>query len=770
MNRKYLIVIFILVGFTSTVVQTVLLRELVTIFAGNEFSLGIFFASWFVSVALGSWMFGKLPHRLNDYHGITETKEKYWKWLNLFLVLQVIAVSILPLQILIIRGARSFLGIQPGQIIPPFPIFYYPVLSLMPFAFVHGFQFALGCKIYSDFETDPAGAIGKVYFFDAIGDMFGGFAAGYFFIAFFHSFQTWIFLLVSSLLLFLIFSFKKGLLKTTVCLIVSLCIIVMNLFNGNLDRLKASSLRLGWKGFNLVDVKSSKYGDIAVVKKGNLASVYENGVLSFTNPDRFHSEEIVHLPMLEVPEPRNILILGDALSGPLMEILKYSPRRIDYVELDKAFIDVSSRHITKEDNYALFSPTVKIHNSDGRAFVKTWRGGPFDCMIVNTGKSTTAVANRFYTLDFFREAAGILKENGILSLGVDSNENYVGPELRNFNGCIYNTVEKVFPYIVLVPGETLYIIASRNPSFLTSNPFLLVQRLKSRGIKTQFLNEYTLPYYFQPDRIDYVRSAIKEVNKERLNRDFHPVSYYFNLILWGTKFRSGIAPVFWRVSGIRFWWLLVGIAVAVSIFKLLKKNRQSAISLAIANAGFTGISLEIILIIGFQVLYGYLYHLVGIIIAAFMLGLAIGIAYITPRLAEIKDETKNLAMWQMGLGIYSIALACLLYLFSFCPAGIISQINIKIIFPLLTLIDGFFVGLMFPVASRGYVKLTGKGPGESGGMLYASDLIGACIGSVFVSVFLVPLYGIFSTLVLIGSLNFATAIILKMPGKKLHKI
>jgi spermidine synthase len=762
--------VFILIGFTSIVAQTMLLRELVMAFAGNELSLGIFFASWLISLALGSRVFSIFYAKKDSLSGFVPS------WLVLLFVLQIAALFILPLQIFIIKGARLILHVNPGEIIPPFPVFYFPFLSLISFGFIQGFLFALSCRIYSEIEPDTARAIGKVYLYDAIGGMLGGLAFSYFFIAFFHPFRTWAILLAANLSVFLVLSVRSGFRRFSACIIIILCFLAINVFNGNLDRFNSASLRLGWKGFNLSEVKSSRYGDFAVVKDAGLSSIYENGELLFTNPNRLHSEEIVHLPMLEISNPGNILILGDAISGPLAEILKYSPQRVDCVEPDRVLVDLSSRHITGEDSLALASPVVKIHNLDGRAFVKDYKENSFDCIIVNTGRPATAVANRFYTLEFFREAAKILKDSGVISLGIDSNENYLGPELRNFNGCVYNTIKKIFPYVVLVPGETLYIIASRSPSFITSDPFLLAQRLKSRRIKTQFLNKYTLAQYFLPGRIAYVRSVIEGTDKKRLNLDFRPVSYYFNLTLWGAKFRSNIAAVFWGISSMKFWWFFTGIAVLTAVFILnnlrenKKRKRSFVFPLAVVNTGFAGISLEIILIIGFQVLYGYLYHLVGIIIASFMLGLVAGIACITPGLAGIQDKPAALAKWQLWLGIYSLFLAGILYFLSFHSGGMAARVNVRILFPLLTLIDGFFVGTVFPLASSGYADLTDKNAGDAGGILYAFDLAGACIGSLLISIFLVPLYGVISALVLVASISFATTAVLKAESRKLRKI
>jgi spermidine synthase len=49
-----LIVAFLILGFGGIVAQTLLLRELLVLFSGNELSLGLIIGSWIVSEALGA--------------------------------------------------------------------------------------------------------------------------------------------------------------------------------------------------------------------------------------------------------------------------------------------------------------------------------------------------------------------------------------------------------------------------------------------------------------------------------------------------------------------------------------------------------------------------------------------------------------------------------------------------------------------------------------------------------------------------------------------
>ncbi|HET7208485.1 MAG TPA: hypothetical protein VFI95_18055, partial [Terriglobales bacterium] len=55
--------ILVFIGFTATVAQIVLLRELMVVSYGNEISLGVMLASWLLWTAMGSSVLGRLAVR-----------------------------------------------------------------------------------------------------------------------------------------------------------------------------------------------------------------------------------------------------------------------------------------------------------------------------------------------------------------------------------------------------------------------------------------------------------------------------------------------------------------------------------------------------------------------------------------------------------------------------------------------------------------------------------------------------------------------------------
>jgi spermidine synthase len=89
------------------------------------------------------------------------------------------------------------------------------------------------------------------------------------------------------------------------------------------------------------------------------------------------------------------------------------------------------------------------------------------------------------------------------------------------------------------------------------------------------------------------------------------------------------------------------------------------------------------------------------------------------------------------------------------------------VFPLLALIAGLMGGFQFPVASRLYFcsspplsPLLGEERTQrlgNPGILYGLDLVGACLGAVALSAYLLPVYGFLRTAVLMAVVNLGPA-------------
>ncbi|MBI4752812.1 fused MFS/spermidine synthase, partial [Candidatus Desantisbacteria bacterium] len=768
-QRLSLSILLIVIGFVSVISQSLLIYELTGVFYDNELCLGIIFAGWLFWMAVGSLVAGKIFKPIGEgFHS--------------FIFSQIIVSILLPLTIIFIKMLRVFLHIPVGELIGYHVMVISIPLLTAPLGIVIGAQFTLGCRlwgreqgsmvrgqgsevrgqrtggrIYPIPDPETSLAAGKVYLYDAIGDAFGGFAFGFVFVNFFNSLTTAFYTAIINVFCGIMILFL-GIRKI---FLVAICVICLsaNVYGIlNADRLMSYTTSLNWKGFSVVKNAFSKYGNLTVVKTDNLYNFYHNGMLVFTSPEQLENEELIHFPLLQTPQVKQILILGGAVAGGLNEALKYKGAEIYFVELDPALIKTARKYIPKTDIDSLDNSRVKIIHGDGRLFIKRWRGKPFDALIINTGNPSTAERNRFYTLEFFEEAKRILKPDGVISLGCRSNENYLGENMLQFNGCIYHTLQQIFPSIILIPGDELTLIASSKSEYLSNDPHVLAERLKHRGIMTRFVNEPYLSYRFCPERIEYLRESLEGI-VSGINHDLHPVCYYFDIALWVEEFSQGSEGLFNLLSGIKSWQLILVFAFVAIIPWFIFRNKRMLIPTGVFISGCGGMVLEIVLIIGFQILFGYIYHLIGITIAGFMLGIAGGTWWMNSRIDKIQNR----------MGVYSLLqVATALYLFLtpviFLGLRVVSdefwvQFVICILFPILTVAAGILVGLIFPLANRIYSDFT-KDTNNVGGIMYAMDLGGACVGSFIAAVLAIPVLGIIQTSMVFGVLNLLMGLVL----------
>ncbi|MCK4649128.1 hypothetical protein KAT51_06370, partial [bacterium] len=555
--------------------------------------------------------------------------------------------------------------------------------------------------------------------------------------------------------------------------ILTLLLLALSIYlfvSSKIDNLQDQSTRWRWRGYQLVEEKNSIYGNLVTTKRDDQYSFYENGLLSFTTSDREFNEYVTHLTMLEHPRPKRVLLIGGGVSGGLQEILKHNPESVDYVELDPGLIRLAKKYLPSSDRKALEDKRVNVHYLDGRLFVKRANPAPqreggakekYDLIMVNLPDPCTAQLNRCYTREFFKEIKDILKDDGIVSLGISSKEAYLGKEMGDFNASIYYTLKDIFPNIVAVPGEYLLLFASSSEKVLTYDDRILNKRFSERKIKTDFLTPYHISYQFTPRKISYLLGALDEAKGTKKNFDFQPISYYYDTVLWASYFHPASRKLLASFTKLNVWRFATILAVLVFILIFVSKKspkiRRSFTPLAIATTGFAGITLEVVLILAFQVLYGYLYSRIGLIVALFMVGLTAGALLMIRQLPKIKRNLVVLSRLEGVVAIYALLLPLFLIALSKVKGVYLYPLS-QIVFPILVALTGLLVGLEFPLANKIYLK--GQKVGKTAGLLYGVDLFGSCLGALLASVLLIPILGIIQTCLIVSLFNLSTFFLL----------
>ena len=407
--------------------------------------------------------------------------------------------------------------------------------------------------------------------------------------------------------------------------------------------------------------------------------------------------------------------------------------------------------------------------------------------IVRLPVPQTAQLNRFYTVEFFREAAQKLRPGGILSFQVTGAENYISAELAEFLRCLNWTLRRVFPEVAAIPGASIHYFAANRAGVLTTDSEVLAERLRARNLQTMYVREYYFPFRMMPDRMEDLESQMQPRAATPVNRDFAPIAYYFNVALWSSRFHQGYRQWFDSIARIRFSVLMLWLVVALSALtgwalwwsrqrvsgrkpsdvSLRGERRQKiAAAFCVAAMGFTLIGLEILLLLGFQAIYGYVYHQLALVIAAFMVGMAAGSwkglrhSGAADRQVGAASVTRVEIRWLAGLQLAAAASPLLLYLLFASVAGVESPLGLflvsQILFPALALLSGMLGGYQFPLASQIYFAGSEKSV-RSPGTLYALDLAGAALGAVLLSAYLFPVFGFLKAALLMAAANLAPA-------------
>lgn len=678
-----------LLGFLALSFQIFLLREFSVHFYGNEITFGLLLACWLLWGGLGS---------------ISASKFKFnppkLAWMYYALAL------FFPLSLVGLRFSRFILKLLPGEITGIIPILIFSLATTFLVSTPLGMLFVFNTHYQQ-------GNLSRVYLMESIGSSAAGLIVYFFVIPFFSNWQGSALIAgLAVLAVFLTFGGKKYFMVVGFIL---LFLILFALFD-------FPSQKIYWKPFNLIKSKDSPYGKLQVIKTEEQISLYNNSLLVYSYPDLAVSEEAVHFALLQQPLAESLLLVGGGAGGCLNEILKYPKVKVDYVEIDPEIIRLSLQYLPPEEQRVLKNSRVHIYYQDGRAYLNK-SSKKYDLIILNLSEPATAQLNRFYTQEFFLKVKGRLNPGGIFSFRVPSAENYISLELQNFLTSLYYSLSTVFPEVKVVPGNNSIFLASSKP--LSIDFKLLAQKIKAYNLKTTYVSPYLLSSRLSPLRIEMLKESLTE-GKKKLNLDFVPISYFYNSVLWSSHFKGLERNIFSFLSKLSTFWLLdfpLVLFLLLLIVLWLRPKKSQFLLTPLAVMGFTTIVFEIIVIISFQTMFGYLYQRIALLLASFMIGLSVG-AFWGKRRKRIIFPF--LLLIQLGFILLLLAFYLLL---GFHPPEFFFFFSLGII--------GFLGGDLFIVSNHLFLEQK-----KNYGLGYGLDLLGSFLGALAASSFLIPLVGL----------------------------
>ncbi len=730
---RYLLVIL---GVVAVINQVVFIREFISVLSGNELVLGIVMASWMLITGWGAFSGRKSNFsKLSLKRGISMLG----------------ALTIMPVFMVALLYWLKNQLFPPGTMVSIGISVIASVLILFPFCYLSGYLFTALSSVYSELKKENL--TGKAYSLESAGSLIGGLIFSLLVGRFFNSFQifgiTTAIVFISGTLLLkkttdfkthsphthksvspLSFkergrvsqmaddgvsnnnSIKKAALFNTIFLIIIGLLMPLLIFVFNPDNFIKKML---FPNQQIIVNKSTRYGNLVVTKQAGQLNVFENNDLQFYTENMMLNEEAVHFAMVQHKNPHKVLLVSGGISGMIKELEKYPVDKISYLEINPEIFN----SLNKLDTTGLNFANIEIVKSDIRAFISK-SDTKYDVILLNLPPPSSLGLNRFYTEEFFKNIKKHCNDETVICTILPTTANYAEENALEVNSSLLKTLRIYFKNTLILTGEKNYFLASNQQ--LSAN---IAEKIADKGI----VNEYVNQYYFD-DALLAARSQTltAQINPDApINRDFSPFMFIKQISHWLSHFGTS--------------YKIIVIIPALLFFLLFAKTNR--VTAGLYTGGFTAASLEVTLMLAYQIYFGSLYLATAFFFAVFMAGLAWGSSV---NLKSGISPFNNYYKLQFGLAAFAIALPFLIQFIGLFAGW---KLPAQFLFFVLIFTLAFGIGFEFLLAS----KLQPNSYSETSGINYSTDLAGSAFGAFLTAIVLIPLAGLVYTCFIVAVLN-----------------
>ncbi len=691
-------------GILTLMSQTILLQELSVLFRRNEVVLGILFFSWLCGSGLGSSFFRFLPDRLKTWEKLPDWTACATAWLVFVLIF-------------IIRAIFGFYQFS------ALPNLVY--ISLISFCLIAPVSFLIGLCFTAYCARNPSHlSLNQVFLLESLGAFIGGMV-----ITFSTDNRPDALIYAFSLIVVLHVFMARRHSSPLVSLLISIFLVflILNLFPGFSNGFIQLSRKLQFRHSQVLNTQPSVYGDLTTVQNQNLKTTYYNGENLFSW-DTLPYEETGLLPALAAPSTKKILVLGFCSPPQLQQLLRFKPQEITLIFQDNKLDLLLDAYFDQNNPWPGATALGTIHADPFR-----WPSHgreQYDLVLIAKELPTSLADNRYFSDNFLSRVREVLNPNGVAVLSLRYEENFSDPyTLANFR-IIRDTLRTCFSEVAFIPAEKFYFFASNSPLKLTSLD--LLGKLKKLHPAPLTLNKPYLDEYIAPERLCKFDGLLDSAGNKTVNHLFS-MSLYLNSLKKQLK------------ADLRQSWFALAL-LAVLVLSLLGAKMQNLKHLFLADRhslylfflGFNAMTGEILLLLFYQSVSGFIYFYYAFITAAFMLGLSLGSGY-----TLIFKQTKAFQRLMFAcLSVLWVLAIGLLYqgLFS----STFKVLSIPLVVQLLNIVGGFFLGAAFNLEGQAAYKLDNSALNLSP-RLYSFDLFGSSLAALLVPLVCIPLMGMTAT-------------------------
>ena len=142
-------------------------------------------------------------------------------------------------------------------------------------------------------------------------------------------------------------------------------------------------------------------------------------LMMVTEGDEYHYHEMIaHIPMMQHPCPKSVLVIGGGDGGTLREVLKHKTvEKVVLCEIDGMVIDVSKKFLPSV-SCALDDPRVEIKVEDAIEFIKD-KKDEYDIILIDS-TDPMGPGEGLFTDEFYTNVKNSLKKGGIMAAQSES--------------------------------------------------------------------------------------------------------------------------------------------------------------------------------------------------------------------------------------------------------------------------------------------------------------------------------------------------------------
>ncbi len=729
LTRRDIICITFFFGFFSAIAQVLLVRELLSVFRGNEFIIGMVFAAWFLGIYAGARFNPPAPRAALEKR----------------LLLSLLMFP--PLIPAIVYGAHLLPFLLPATAGTYYPLsleFSLAFLCTVPASVPVGYFFPPAATLLAG--EDGAASGGLIFTLESLGAFAGGAAFSFLFVDLMNP------LALSALcggLALILYGAARG--KTRVVPLVVLPLLLL-LCSGRLERSLFSSLWGARHAGVLADYGRTRYQTVQIESFQDQVNVYGNGSLYYSFPDRHASRALFHLVQsLRRGENERVLMLGGGAGSLAFNLLKMGVGRLSYCETDAGLWDRVSRArerfypgLTEDKRFTVIKEDFKYYLS--RA------GERFDLILCLSPPPENTMLNRFYTREFYALARERLSPRGVFITSLHGFSNYMSADRAGYIASVYRGFASLFPCHLATSGETVFLVGAAAKGVLPENPETLINRYgtthkrwQNRGLEREVIDRFhpdELRMLFEPTQLAYFHSRMAEhARRAAPNTELRPTAYWRHMLLSALQEESSISGVF------RYPFIFPALCLCLTLVGLAEIRRRGGKALfrgavVVFAMGFVSISAVLAMMLLYQSFYGVVYHRVALVNALYMLGLAAGSHVATRRHVSLR----------VAYGAIILVLGMML---------VYTTVRNEALFWALILALSALCGTVFP----SLFKLLAAGePHRAASMLDSMDHFGAIVGSLLTAMTLIPFLGLYGTLIAALAVAFCAFIFIGAAG------